>query len=473
MKRNYKMYLNSFCVALALTTSASIANAQTVLYDNGPLFNNTGTGAGGANESMLYTTTFGMGTIGFGAQQTSFNRVADDFTVADCQWRVDSIVFFCYQTGSTTTSTITGVNFRIWDSIPEDGASTLVYGDTTTNAMIRTEWSGVYRITETTVGNSTRPIMRNVCTASGLILTAGNYWMDWSYAGTLGSGPWAPPIVITNTAITGNGKQKVSGVWNNLVDGGTGTPAQGLPFIIYGTKIQVVADAGSDIGYCDEQSFQLGGAPTGSGGLGTLTYSWLPVTNLDDATIANPTLTVFNAETYVLTIVDSIGCVDTDTIEVTINTMPDLTVTALNETLTATQSGATYQWIDCNTNTAIGGEMAQSYVATASGDYAVIVTLNNCSDTSSCTNVVVTGIDELNNASFSIYPNPSNGVVTIKAATTGFYTITNEIGQTVQSFNLNASNNYKLTLDKLNSGIYFVVGVSNNKTTQQKIIVTQ
>ncbi|HRP60626.1 MAG TPA: T9SS type A sorting domain-containing protein, partial [Vicingus sp.] len=94
-------------------------------------------------------------------------------------------------------------------------------------------------------------------------------------------------------------------------------------------------------------------------------------------------------------------------------------------------------------------------------------------DTSSCTNVVITGIDELNNATFAIYPNPSNGVVTIKAATAGFYTITNELGQTIQSFNLNGSNNYKLTLDKLNPGIYFVVGVSNNKTIQQKIIVTQ
>ncbi|QLH44994.1 MAG: hypothetical protein HWD58_04905 [Bacteroidota bacterium] len=28
-----------------------------VLFDNGPIYNSVGTGAGGANESVLYTTT--------------------------------------------------------------------------------------------------------------------------------------------------------------------------------------------------------------------------------------------------------------------------------------------------------------------------------------------------------------------------------------------------------------------------------
>jgi hypothetical protein len=91
--------------ALLFTT----AYAQ-ILHDNGPYFNSVGTGSGGANESVLYTTTFGMGTIGFGHQAASFNRVADDFTISDCHWRIDSIVFFGYQTGSTTTSTFTGVS---------------------------------------------------------------------------------------------------------------------------------------------------------------------------------------------------------------------------------------------------------------------------------------------------------------------------------------------------------------------------
>ena len=235
MEKNYFSYLIKICFSSALVISAGLATAQTTLYDNGPIFNRTGTGAGGANESMLETTTLGMGTIGFGAQQNAFNRIADDFTINDCRWKIDSIVFFSYQTNSTTSSTMTSVNFRIWDSIPDVAGSTIVYGDTTTNALTRTTWSGVYRITETTTGNTARPIMRNVCTVPGITLTNGSYWMDWSYAGSLASGPWAPPIVILNTAVTGNGKQRIGSVWNNALDIGTGTPAQGFPFVIYGS----------------------------------------------------------------------------------------------------------------------------------------------------------------------------------------------------------------------------------------------
>ncbi|MBK9636401.1 MAG: T9SS type A sorting domain-containing protein [Bacteroidetes bacterium] len=338
MKKNYKNYLNSFCLALALLTMASTAKAQTVLYDNGPIFNSVGTGAGGANESVLYTTSFGMGTIGFGAQQYAFNRIADVFTVTDCQWNVDSIVFFCYQTGSSIASTITSINFRVWDSIPDDVASTLIFGDTVNNAMIRTEWSGVYRITETTTGNSARPIMRNVCTASGLTLSAGNYWMDWSYAGTLASGPWGQPIVLTNTAATGNGKQKVSGVWNNALDGGTGTTAQGFPFIIYGTRIQIVGtDTKTE---CNS-------------------YTWID---------ANTYTANNNTATHNIVGGASNGCDSLVTLDLTI-----INSTAGTDTKTECNS---YTWIDGNTYTANNNTATHNIVGGASNGCDSLVTLD-------------------------------------------------------------------------------------------------
>lgn len=222
-----------YILLLILPMSATIF-AQ-VLFDNGPFYNRTGTGAGGANESVLYTSTFGMGTIGFGHQIPFYNRVADDFVV-DGNWQIDSIVFFAYQTGSTTSSTFTAVNFRIWDNEPDVMGSNVVFGDTVTNRLTGTSFSNAYRITETTTGNTTRPIMKNVC-AMGfpITLTAGTYWLDWATAGTLSSGPWAPPRTPANTAVTGNGKQRINLTWNNAVDGGTNTPAQGFPFIIYGS----------------------------------------------------------------------------------------------------------------------------------------------------------------------------------------------------------------------------------------------
>jgi hypothetical protein len=508
MKKLYSITLT----ALTLLIGASAANGQ-ILYDNGPIANSFGTGAGGADESVLYTTTFGMGTIGFGHQAASFNRVADDFVNSNCLWQIDSIVFFGYQTGSTTTSTFTGVNFRIWDSIPDAPGSSVVFGDTTTNRMTRTAWSGVYRITETTTGNSQRPIMRNVCATPGLTLQAGTFWLDWSSTGSLASGPWAQPRVPLNTAITGNGRQRIGSVWNNLVDGGTNTPAQGLPFIIYGTIIQPSAAAGTDNTICSGSSIVIGGSPAGSGGTGTLTYSWSPSGSLNNSTTSNPVSSATTTTSYVLTVTDALGCTATDTtvvnvlqtstsslspvvcgsysspagntyttsgtytdtlvnsagcdslitINLTVNnattanvivsacdqytspsgnvytasgvyvdTIPnslgcdsvittnltidtlDLSIAMSGVTLTSNQSGATYQWLYCDSAfAAIPGENAQSYFPLVDGNYAVIVTANSCSDTSACITVIGTGIAAGNENMIGLYPNPSDNIINL------------------------------------------------------------
>ena len=215
--------------------------AQTVIYDNGPIFDLAGGGAAGANASTLHD---GMGSYGSGHAVSSGYRVADDFIVAaGTTVTLDSLVFFAYQTGSGNTSTISEVNVRIWNGVPEDGVSTVVFGDPTTNVMITTEWSGTYRTgdlgaaacpAETCVD---RPIMRNACVI-GTTLAPGTYWIDWQTNGSLASGPWAPPINLgAGVTTTGNAKQfdPTAVVWNDLFDGGLTTEAQGLPFLAVGT----------------------------------------------------------------------------------------------------------------------------------------------------------------------------------------------------------------------------------------------
>jgi hypothetical protein len=207
-----------------------------VLFDNGPLVNGFGTGVGGADESILQSVSLGMTTLGFGHQVLNDNRVADDFTVpAGDTWDITQITFFAYQTNSSTTSTMTAVNFEIWDGIP--GASTLVFGDMATNRLMSTSWSGIYRVSETSTGTSTaRPIMANVCSPMApLQLTSGTYYIAWRTDGTLSSGPWAPPVTIDGMSTTGNGLQSLAGAaYNPALDGGTSTQ-QGFPFIIEGS----------------------------------------------------------------------------------------------------------------------------------------------------------------------------------------------------------------------------------------------
>jgi hypothetical protein len=158
--------------------------------------------------------------------------MADDFVVPAPGWQVDEVMLFAYQTGSTTTSTITEVRVQIWDGDPTAGG-TVIFGDLTTNRMTNTTWSNIYRSIDTAPLASNRPIM--VQTASlGVELTPGTYWIEYQFNGTLSSGPWAPPITILATPVTGNAKQNQSGLW---VEALSGTFAQGMPFILMGTEV--------------------------------------------------------------------------------------------------------------------------------------------------------------------------------------------------------------------------------------------
>ncbi|MBN1550130.1 hypothetical protein JW979_01625, partial [bacterium] len=205
------------------------AGDRVVLYDNGPLVTTPGGGAGGADISELQTL-LGMNTLGGGCQFQLGYHMADDFEVLQT-WNVESITFFTYQTNSTTTPTITGTYFQIWDAPPNAGG-TVIWGDLTTNRMTDVVWSNIYRVTDTTQTATNRPIMTATCDVS-LTLDPGTYWLDWAFDGTLSSGPWQPPVTILGQTTTGNAIQYTT-AWASFLDTGTST-GQGCPFTIEGT----------------------------------------------------------------------------------------------------------------------------------------------------------------------------------------------------------------------------------------------
>jgi hypothetical protein len=170
------------------------------------------------------------------------------------------------------------------------------------------------------------------------------------------------------------------------------------------------------------------------------------------------------------------GCTSKRTeIIATINPLPDVTVTVKDPTITAIQTGASYQWLDCKKELqSISGAIANSYTPAVNGTYAVAITLNGCTDTSKCMPVTVTGIEELTASSghFVVFPNPSNGEITIQAVNEGAYTIVNELGQAVRMFQLTASNNYTMVIDNLTSGMYVLVDMSGQQM-KKKIVITR
>jgi hypothetical protein len=215
------------------------------LYDNGPLSNSPGTGVGGADESRLQFTDLNMTTLGYGHQVALEARLADDFVVPPgTLWRIDHVTFFGYQTGSPTASTFTSLNFRIWRGAPDQPGSVVVFGDTTSDRLLSSEWTGVLRVREQDSGLvADRPIMANRAQA-GVTLDEGTYWLDFQADGSLTSGPWCPPVILPGQAETGNAIQANDGTtdWEEIVDGGSEAP-QGLPFLLEGEAIGTTAPA--------------------------------------------------------------------------------------------------------------------------------------------------------------------------------------------------------------------------------------
>lgn len=174
------------------------------------------------------------------------------------------------------------------------------------------------------------------------------------------------------------------------------------------------------------------------------------------------------------------GCDSTVTLTLTIDTTIIASVTSNGATLTANTATATYQWIDCNNgNVAISGETNQSYTPSASGDYAVIISDGACSDTSNCINVVVTEIVyEAEIDKISIYPNPTNGLVTIAIKNANIETLIISVvdiqGKEVfASRESNIATNYNklINLEGLSKGMYYIKLSTGADVKIQKLIV--
>lgn len=164
---------------------------------------------------------------------------------------------------------------------------------------------------------------------------------------------------------------------------------------------------------------------------------------------------------YTDTLLNAAGC---DSI-LTIN----LSITAVNTTLTqsgtsgeiftASTGADSYQWINCSTQTPVAGATASTFTAGIAGQYAVVVTENNCSDTSAC---LATAPDlslhtGINTQLLKLYPNPTQGSFRLE---TGAYEgplqleLLNSVGQVLQSSELNG-NSIQINIEGAR-GLYFI-----------------
>jgi hypothetical protein len=161
--------------------------------------------------------------------------------------------------------------------------------------------------------------------------------------------------------------------------------------------------------------------------------------------------TYTNSGTYIQTLLNSVGCDSIITLQLTLTNI-DTATTVSGATITSLQNGASYQWYTCNgTWSAIPNANQQSFTATQNGQYAVVVTLNGCSDTSRCLSVLGVGINHMVGSNFcNIFPNPSSGEVYFDWSTgdfNGTIYIFNSVGQLLEEIQVSGQPQTKIRLN--------------------------
>ena len=237
------VYVATLFAISAPQAANEVLKLGSALFDNGPIITSSGTGVGGANESVLENNTLSMTSFGTAHHSGANLRVAEDFIISGSPWLIDSIDFFAYQTNETA-STITSINLRIWDGMPNSPGSTVVFGDTSTNVLNSTADSGILRVNEDTQGtvNDRQIAISNV--QINQLFTPGTYWLDWQSDGSGLSGPFVPHVTIPGQTTTGNALLSTDNgaTYGALQDLGSLTN-QGLPLIINGTVIVAPSDS--------------------------------------------------------------------------------------------------------------------------------------------------------------------------------------------------------------------------------------
>ena len=278
-------------------------------------------------------------------------------------------------------------------------------------------------------------------TLSGFSLTgATSNWIEGAFSGC--------PREMTQTVSVTVNNSTTSTISPTACDSYT-SPSGNYTWTQSGTYMDTI----SNVGGCDSVvtlNLTINHSTTGTDVLTACnSYTWID---------GNTYTSSNNTATYILT--NIAGCDSVVTLNLTINSVSDNTTSVSGVVITANNSNATYQWLDCdNGNVAISGETGQSFTATANGNYAVKLFENGCTDTSACVSITSVGIDENTFANnVSIYPNPTKGLFTvqlgdIKQQTTVIvYSI---VGQKVV-YKIPQTNIVTIDLSNHEDGIYFV-----------------
>lgn len=190
------------------------------------------------------------------------------------------------------------------------------------------------------------------------------------------------------------------------------------------------------------------------------------------------TLEVTKSGTYWAKVTNQNGCVSIDSIQVTINPLPNTPVISVNGSILTSSNATGNQWY--KDSVAISNATEQTYTATVSGAYTVKTTdaVTGCvSKRSSSVGMMLLGLDEtLASNEFKVYPNPNDGKFNLKfnleQRANVKIRVTNMLGQVVYEnmlFNFEGLHAEEIDLTNYSKGQY-VINVFSDYVNMQKVI---
>ncbi|MFM2048064.1 MAG: hypothetical protein RI955_612, partial [Bacteroidota bacterium] len=178
----------------------------------------------------------------------------------------------------------------------------------------------------------------------------------------------------------------------------------------YLVNIGLSANAGTDQTICTSSSVTLNG--TASGGTMPYTYNWQPATGLSATNIAHPIANVTANTTYVLTVTDSLGSVSSDTMMITTNALPTISLSGsfascADTCLAITVGGSTlanWAWSISPAAISFNGAILNQTLCFSSSIPTSIISLYGV-DANGCS---TTAYDTVNRPSDCVWPGDAN-----------------------------------------------------------------
>jgi hypothetical protein len=235
-------------------------------------------------------------------------------------------------------------------------------------------------------------------------------------------------------------------------------------------NVAYTIDIDSIGGFADPVSLSISGIPTGL----SHTFSPATVTPPGSSVLTISSTSSLGTGNYNFSVQGVSGSLNLSYPLYLSLTNIDTSVTFNSGKLIASQSGASYQWIDCNNgNQPITGANDQTFTPMAlTGSYAVIIGLNSCNRTSNCNEVDLTGIGATSKNLLQLFPNPSKEILHISGINPGTRAIkiTDLQGRMLKTITVSEDKTLSIDLSSFPSGMYFVHIESNNGYGHYKII---